>query len=349
MIVSVLIFLVIFCILVVVHEFGHYLVARMNGIHATEFFIGFGPKLIKWNKNDTEFSIRLIPLGGACVFEGADTFETEVEPSEGSFLKANVWRRIATTLAGPLFNIVLAYICGVILASASGAVIPEIRSVLPDSGAEEAGILPGDLITSINGHSIHLNSEVSFTSFYSQGEPMEMMVKRNGQEIKLTVTPKYDEEDQRFYIGITDGKYIDCTPLQSLEYGFYNVEYILRATIEGLRMLFTGQTGKDDLAGPVGIVKIVDDTYDEAKEYGVGTVVLSMLNIMMLLSANLAVMNLLPIPGLDGGRMIFLLIEAIFRKPVPREKEGYVTIAGMALLLILIVFVFFNDITKFFR
>lgn len=349
MVVSILLFLLIFCILVVAHEFGHYLVAKMNGIHAVEFFVGFGPKLVKWTRNDTEFSIRLIPLGGACVFEGADSFEADVEPSDTSFLKANVWRRIATTLAGPLFNIVLAYICGVILASAAGTSIPVIQSVLPGSGAEEAGILPGDRITEINGHSIHLSSEVSFTSFYSQGNPMKITVERNGQEVELTVVPKYDEEEGRFFIGITNGQYLECTPLQSLEYGFYNVEYILRATIEGLRMLFTGQTGKDDLAGPVGMVKIVDETYDEAKEYGVGSVVLSMINIMMLLSANLAVMNLLPIPGLDGGRLIFLLIEAIRRKPVPRDKEGYVTLAGMALLLLLVIFVFFNDISKFFR
>lgn len=359
MIVSIIIFLLIFSLIVVSHEFGHYIVGKKNGIHAVEFFVGLGPKIFKWTKDDTEFSIKLLPFGGACVFEGMDPLEAkdkeegakeETDPeNDRSFNNAPVWGRFATALAGPLFNIVLAYICGVILAASSGVVIPVIRDVVPESGAAEAGIKKGDIIKSINGHSIHLSTEVSFTSFYSLGEPMDMVIERDGEEINLVVTPKYYEEDQRYYIGITNGKYYECGVWDSLKYGFYNVEYILRATIDSLRMMFTGQVGKDDLAGPVGIVKIVDETYDQAKEYGAMEVVLSMLNLVMLLSANLAVMNLLPLPALDGGRLVFLLIEAIRGKPVPPEKEGYVHLAGMALLFALVIFVFVNDITKFFR
>lgn len=349
MVVSIIIFLLIFSILVVCHEFGHYIVAKKNGIHATEFFVGIGPKIIKWTRNDTEFSIRALPFGGACVFDGLDELEEGVELKDGSFLKASVWARIATTLAGPVFNIFLAYICGVILASTSGVTIPEIQEIIENSGAEEAGLRPGDIITEINGHSIHLAEEVSFSSYYSQGEEMTICIERDGKEIEYKVTPKFDTEDNRYYIGIVNGRKIDCSAGQSLKYGFYNVEYILRATIDGIKMLFTGQVGKDDLAGPVGIVKVVDETYTVAKEYGVLNTVLSMVNIMMLLSANLAVMNLLPIPGLDGGRLLFLIIELIRRKPIPRDKEGYVTLVGMALLLGLVVFVFFNDIMKFFH
>ncbi len=358
MLVSIIIFLIIFTLLVVSHEFGHYIVGKKNGIHAIEFFVGLGPKLFKWKKHGTEFSIKALPFGGACVFEGMDPLEqenekeTEVETEEhsgGAFNDAPVWGRFATALAGPLFNIVLAYICGVILAASSGVVIPEVREVLPNSGAQEAGILEGDIITSINGHSIHLSTEVSFTSFYSLGEPMEVTVERDGEEIDMIVVPKYDNEDGRYYMGITNGKYLECGAWDSFKYGFYNVEYILRATVESLKMLFTGQVGKDDLAGPVGMVKIIDETYDSAKAYGILEVILSMVNLTMLLSANLAVMNLLPLPALDGGRLVFLLIEAIRGKPVPPEKEGYVHLAGMALLFALVVFVFVNDITKFFR
>lgn len=350
MVVSIIIFLVMFLVIVVSHEFGHYIVGKANGIHAVEFFVGVGPKLIHWTKDGTEFSIRLLPFGGACVFEGADALSEEKgEPSEGSFLKASVFARFATTLAGPLFNIVLAYLCGVILSSVCGEVIPKIQTVVEQSGAEEAGLLPGDVITNINGHSIHLSSEVSFASYYSAGEPLDITVLRDGQKYKFVVTPKYDEEAGRYYIGITNGEYIECGPIDSLKYGFYNVEYILRATLDSLRMMFTGQVGKDDLAGPVGIVKVVDETYDEAKTYGFMSVLLSMMNITLLLSANLSVMNLLPIPGLDGGRLLFCIIEMIRRKPIPPEKEGYVNLAGMALLLALVVFVLFNDISKFFR
>ena len=387
MAISIIIFLVIFCILVVSHEFGHYIIGKKNGIHANEFFIGVGPKLFHFTKDGTEFSVRLLPFGGACVFKGLEPEDIEedeeevdikskaelgevqevvdiiddseagedIEPSyddeddEGSFLKAPVWGRIATTLAGPLFNVILAYLCGAILASATGVVIPEIRSVMPGSGAEEAGLMEGDIIVKINSHSVHLSDEVSFASFYSAGESMKITVKRNGEKKTFTVTPKYSEEDQRYYIGITNGRYLECNLGQSLLYGAYNVQYILRATLDSLRMLFTGQVGKDDLAGPVGMVKMVDDTYEQSKHYGALSVLLSMVYLMMLLSANLAVMNLLPIPALDGGRLVFLLIEAVRGKPVPADKEGYVHLAGMALLFALMIFVLFNDISKFFR
>lgn len=350
MVVSVLIFFVIFCLLVVAHEFGHYIIGKRNGIHAEEFFIGVGPKLFHWKKDGTEFSIRLLPFGGACVFRGMDVFEeNEGIDQEGSFLKASVWARFATTLAGPAFSVILAFIMGVILCSSVGVSIPEIREVIEDSAAEEAGLLPGDVICRINGHSIHLSEEVSFTSFYSEGDPMDLTYIRDGQKYQVTIIPKFDEEDQRYYIGIINGRYLECTGLSTLKYGFYNVEYILRATLDSLRMLVGGQLGKDDLAGPVGIVKIVDESYEASRPYGFESVLLTMINLTMLLSANLAVMNVLPIPGLDGGRLLFLIIEAIRRKPIPPEKEGYVNLAGMALLVALVVFVLFNDITKFFR
>lgn len=350
MVVSILIFLLMFCLIVVSHEFGHYIIGKKNGIHAEEFFIGVGPKLFGWNHDGTEFSIRLLPFGGACVFEGMDVVEEEKkEPSEGSFLNAPVWGRIATTVAGPLCNVVLAYICGIILAATCGVLTPTIIEVQENSAAQEAGLLPGDVITKINSHHIHLSNEVSFMSSISTGKTMTVTVKRGDEKIKVTLTPKYDEQDQRYYMGITNGQYLDCKGLKSFQYGFYNVEYILRATLDSLKMFFTKQAGIDDLSGPVGIVKVVDDTYDEAKEYGAKNVLLSMINIMMLLSANLAVVNLLPVPAMDGGRLVFLLIEAIRGKPVPPEKEGYVHLAGMALLLVLVVVVLFNDITKFFR
>lgn len=350
MIVSILIFLVIFCLLVVAHEFGHYIVGKQNGIHAEEFFIGVGPKLFHWQKDGTEFSIRLLPFGGACVFRGVDTLEDkEGIEKEGSFLKASVWARFATTLAGPVFSVILAYIMGVILCSSVGVSIPEIREIMEDSAAEEAGLMAGDVICKINGHSIHLSEEVSFSSFYSEGEPMKLTYIRDGQKNTVTIVPKYNEEEQRYYIGIYNGKHLECKGLSTLKYGFYNVEYILRATLDSLRMLIGGQLGKDDLAGPVGIVKIVDESYEASKDYGFLSVLLVMINLTMLLSANLAVMNILPIPGLDGGRLLFLIIEAIRRKPIPPEKEGYVNLAGMALLFALVVFVLFNDITKFFR
>ncbi len=354
MIVSILIFLIMFCVLVVSHEFGHYIIGKRNGIHAREFFIGVGPKIFSWKKDETEFSVRVLPFGGACIFEGMDSLEEENgNVSEGAFPNAPVWARFATLLAGPLFNIILAYILAVILMSQTYVILPRIQTVSEASGAEEAGLLPGDLITKIGSRHVHFTEEVSFISYFSQGKPMDITVERttDGKTEKVTcrVVPKYSEEDGRYYIGITNGEAMECSLLQSFQYGFYEVDYAVWSTVQSLRMLVTGVIGKDALSGPVGMVQIVDETYEETKEYGVSSVVLNMIYLTLLLSANLAVMNLLPIPGLDGGRIIFVLIEAIFGKKVPPEKEGYITLAGMALLLALVVFVFFNDISKFFR
>lgn len=350
MIVSILIFILMFCILVVSHEFGHYIIGKRNGIRAKEFFIGVGPKIFAWMHDGTEFSIRALPFGGACVFEGMDAIEEEKGiVSDNAFPNAPVWARFATLLAGPAFNVLLAYILAVILMSQTYVVLPEIQEVMEGSAAEEAGLMPGDMITKIGTHYVHFSEEVSFISMFSKGKALDITYVRNGEKKKVTLNPKFSDEDQRYYIGITNGRYEKCGVLDCFKYGFYEVDYAVWSTIQSLRLLVTGALNKDALAGPVGMVKIVDDTYEETKDYGVGSVVVNMIYITLLLSANLAVMNLLPLPALDGGRLVFVLIEAIRGKPVPPEKEGYVHLAGMALLLILVVFVLFNDITKFFR
>lgn len=351
MIASVIIFLIMFLVIVVSHEFGHYIIGKRNGIQATEFFIGMGPKLISWKKDGTEFSIRPVPLGGACVFEGMDYIEEEkgIE-SDRAFNKAPVWARFSTLLAGPAFNIILAYIIGVILASTTYSTVPVITSVSEGSAAYEAGLRDGDVITRIDSHYTHFYWDVYVLSYFSDGKPMKITYKRGDEKNTVVLTPKYSEEDERYYIGITGGEgYKAKGVLDSLKYGFYHVQSAVWEPIESLKLLFTGKLGKDALSGPVGMVKMVDDEYEAAKEYGFLTVLINMLSLTMMLSANLAVMNLLPIPALDGGRLLFVIIEAVRRKPVPPEKEGYVHLAGMALLLVLVVFVFVNDITKFFR
>ena len=350
MVVSVLIFILMFCLIVISHEFGHYIIGKRNGIHATEFFIGMGPKLITWTKDGTEFSIRPIPIGGACVFAGMDGLEEEagVTP-DNAFHKAPVWARFATLLAGPMFNILLAYVIAVIFAFLVVIATPTVVSVSEGSGAYEAGLREGDVITKINHHYVHFYEEVLFTSYFMDGSPLKITYERDGEKYTTLLTPTYNEEEGRYLMGITGGEYIECSALESLKYGAYEVDYALWSTLQSLRLLFQGRIGKDALSGPVGMVKMVDDTYDFAKKFGFMEVLVQMLNLTMLLSANLAVMNLLPIPALDGGRLLFVLIEAIRGKPVPPEKEGYVHLAGMALLLVLVVFVFVNDITKFFR
>lgn len=347
--VSIICFVLIFCVIVISHEFGHFIVAKKNGIRVVEFFIGMGPTLLSFEKGDTKYSLKLFPIGGACVFEGEDGLETEKgELSEGAFPKAPVWVRFATVFAGPLFNFLTAYLMAIIIVGACGVTLPIIQSVSEDSGAMEAGLMAGDVIVEMNGSNIHLQDQVHFYSFVNKGEPIEITYERSGEEYTTVVQPKFSETDNRYYMGITSGEFLDCSVPQVFKYAFHTMEYMVQYTVKSLSMLIQGQVSKDDVSGPVGIVKVVDETYDVAKEYGTSSVVLSMINIALLLSVNLGIINLLPLPALDGGRLVFLLIEAVRRKPIPPEKEGMVHLAGMMALMVLMVLVLFNDITKFF-
>lgn len=350
MVVSVILFIIIFCVIVLSHEFGHFIVAKKNGIHVVEFFIGMGPTLFSFHKGGTKYSLKLLPIGGACMFEGEDGLEKEKgEMSEGAFPNAPVWVRFATIFAGPFFNFLTAFVMAVILVSVYGITTPEVQVVNEGSPAQAAGLEEGDLITKINGQRVHFSGEVTLISqLNTKGETLIVVYRRDGQEYTTEIVPAYDEASQRYYMGIVAGGELKCNVPQTFQYAFYTMEYYVKSTIKALQMLFTGQLTRNDVAGPVGIVKMVDEVYDSARPYGVVEVVMNMISIALLLSVNLGIMNLLPLPALDGGRLVFLLIEAIRGKPIPPEKEGMVHLAGMMVLMVLMVLVLFNDITKFF-
>lgn len=352
---SVIWFFIIFGIIVIVHEFGHFIVARMNGIRVVEFMIGMGPKLVGIKRGETEYTIRLLPIGGACLFDMDDGLESDEQEKtdsvdEHKFQNANIWSRIATVLAGPMFNFLLAFVFSIIVVAFSGSDKPVIYAVSEDGAAMEAGLRAGDTITRINHEKIHLYRQVSVLSALNQGEELTITYERDGQKNTVTLTPRYDEETKRYYIGlIGSGEFIDCKGLKVLEYSFYEMEYWVNATVKSLKMLVTGKITRDDVAGPVGMAKMVGDTYETVRPYGLSYVVLSMMNIVILLSVNLGIMNLLPIPAIDGGRLLFLLVEVVRGKPIPPEKEGVVHLIGMVLLMVLMIFVFFNDLSKIFH
>ncbi|MBQ7679561.1 MAG: site-2 protease family protein [Butyrivibrio sp.] len=349
---SILLFFVIFTILVTSHELGHFLIARMNGIRVTEFFIGMGPTLWQKKKGDTTYSIRLLPVGGACVFDGETGFETEEEQrvfDEHSFQNVSVWGRIATLFAGPFFNFILAYLVALILVSFSAWSFPTISGLTEDSAAAAAGLAEGDTILRMNGERVYSGQEVSLLSMFADGDPMEIVYQPAGSTETRTVSvlPRYDEAAERYFLGIYIGHYDSIPVIKAPLYAWYEVRYYLRATWKSLALLVHGKMRMDDFSGPVGMVKIVDESVETAKPYGLPSVLLTLMDLLILLSTNLGVMNLLPIPALDGGRLIFQFIEAIRGKPVPRDKEGIVHLAGMALLLVFMVIVLFNDIGKF--
>lgn len=348
---SIILFLIIFLVVVIAHEFGHFIVAKKNGIRVVEFFIGMGPSLFSFQKGETKYSLKLFPVGGACMFEGEDGLEKEKGGiSERAFPNAPVWARVATIFAGPLFNFLVAFVMAVILVSVCGITTPEVLSVSEDGRALQAGMQVGDVITKINGKSVHLGGEVTLISqLNTKGETLTITYERNGQEGTAVINPSYDEATGRYYMGVGIGGYLKCNVPQTFEYAFYTMKFYVESTFKSLGMLVTGQLSKDDVSGPVGLVKVVDEVYDSAKVYGAIDVLLNMMEIALLLSVNLGIMNLLPFPALDGGRLVFLLVEAFRGKPIPPEKEGMVHLAGMMALMVLVVLVFFNDITKFFR
>lgn len=357
MIRTIILFLIIFGVVVISHEFGHFLIGRKNGIRVIEFAVGMGPTLFSFEKGGTKYSLKLLPIGGACMFDGEDGVvakEEDREPDsrEGTtFTEAGVWARIATVFAGPFFNFILAFLVALILIAFTGADLPTVGNVMEDSAALEAGLQKGDVITQIGHEHIHFYREVILISSMNNGEPLEIHYERDGEKGVAYVTPKYSEADQRYYIGIVNGgEYLKCNPLQVFQYGFYEVKYWVKLTYKSLGMMLRGQVSKDDVSGPIGIAQFVGESYDQAEEnYGTSSAILTMLEIVILLSVNLGILNLLPFPALDGGRLVFMLVEVVRGKPVPPEKEGMVHFAGLVVLMLLMVFVMYNDIMKLVR
>ena len=341
---GIIIALLLFSFIVFCHELGHFLLAKKNGIDVEEFAIGMGPLLLSKDYKGTRYALRLLPIGGACMMGEDD----EATGTKGNFHSKSVWARISVIAAGPVFNFILAFLFSVILVAMTGYDEPVAADVNEGYPAAEAGMQPGDVIVRMGDKKINLFREISTYNQFHQGEDVEVTYLRDGEEHVVTMAPKYNEEAEYYMLGIVRGNNQKATVLTALQYGVYEVKYWICTTVSSLGMLVTGQVGINDLSGPVGIVDMVDDTYKSSVSYGASAVVANMLNLAILLSANLGVMNLLPIPALDGGRLVFLIIEAVRRKKIPPEKEGYVHFAGFVLLMVLMVVVMFNDIQRIF-
>lgn len=348
--VTLILFVLIFGVVVVSHEFGHFLLAKANGIHVVEFAVGMGPTIFSFQKKETKYSLKLFPIGGACMFEGEDGLETkEGEGSEGSFLNASVWGRISTVFAGPLFNFILAFIISIIMVNLIVLRDPVATQVTDGGAAVEAGLQDGDRIVSLNGEKVYLYEEIQlFTLLYKSGE-VDVVYERDGVKHNTLLTPKYDEASGRYMLGISNSDFVELKGVDGLKYAWYEMRYCVKMTYKSLAMLVQGQISRKEVAGPVGIaVNLVGKTYEETKDEGFMNVLVNMLNITLMLSVNLGILNLLPIPALDGGRLVFLLVEVIRGKPIPPDKEGMVHFIGLVFFMVLMVFLFFNDLSNIF-
>lgn len=350
---SILITIIIFGIIVVIHEFGHFYVAKKCGVGIIEFAVGMGPKIFSFNKNGILYSIRILPLGGFCRMKGEESDDPDC------FQNVSLIRRIAIVLAGPFMNFVLAFLIFTVFIMFIPMATTRIISVDENSPAYTAGIRENDKILKINNSSIHIYSDLEyFMESYGGGELSVKVKNAEGSKI-VNLTPVKSDETGKYIMGIRcesktaffgeriDG-YDKAGFLECIVSGFWYMIFMIKVTVVGLFKLFTANLSLNEVSGPIGLTSAVGTVYNEAKVIGLKTVLLSMASITGLLSANLGVMNLLPIPALDGGRFLFFIVEAVRGKQVSPEKEGLVHLVGFALLTVLGIVIAFNDVLKIF-
>ncbi len=427
---NILLAIVMISIVIIFHEFGHFLLAKLNGIEVVEFSLGMGPRLLSRKFGKTRYSLKLLPLGGSCQMLGED--EGNDEP--GSFNSKTVWQRISVVFAGPFFNFILAFAFSAVIIGYLGIDRPYITAVNEDVAAQ-VDLQPGDVIRGFDRHRIDFGHEMSL---YEQldgvnEKQVELLIERDGKEVTVKYKPVHV---QRYYLGIVytagedlkepmklsdisrDGaaeaaglkvgdiitgingtaiasgedfsKYVEEHPLDGSEvtltyerdgrkesvklkpnfsdtyalgvsynvyarekqsvwgvvkYSALEVKYWIKATVKSLVYMLRGKASTKDIGGPVRVVSEMSNVVEESYATdGAIYAILNLLNWAILLSANLGVMNLLPIPALDGGRLLFFIIEVIRGKKMDPDKEGFIHMIGFVLLMILMVFIFFNDI-----
>ncbi len=349
---SLIVAILVFGLIVLIHEFGHFIMAKRCGIGVLEFAIGMGPSVVSFVKGETKYSINIIPFGGYCMMQDEDAEAVD----DKSFNSKSVWARIAVIAAGPVFNFLLALVLGIVLVSAVGYDSPQLIDVQEGFPAQEQGMQAGDIITRLDGEPVVIYRDVRLHMMLNPVKTVEVEYKRPSTDGKTMetrtalITPKYSEEYGTYMLGIVvNGAYQPVEGIgETLKYGAYEAVFNIKNTIKSIGMMIRGQVGMDDMAGPIQMVSIIDDTVDHNLQYGIRVMLLSVANLCVLLSANLGVMNLLPIPALDGGRLLFLLIEAVRGKPLDKKKEGFVHMIGMAFLMTLMIMILFNDVSKLF-
>ena len=330
-------------LIVTVHEFGHYIVGRLCGIGIVEFSVGFGPKLIGWERKGIKYSLRCIPLGGYCAFVGED--ESNDDPR--AMNNQPVWKRFLTVLAGPAMNFVLAFVvCALMLDFFMAAEsFPVVKAVNDGMPAAVAGVLPGDVITRVNDTDIAndgtgVDGVVAAIRATEPGSTVHLVVERDGETLDIDMATTVVTDDNGATHGMIGIVFTTrtFTPLEAIRYAGAYMVTTTQAMLDSLRRLFFHGDGLDQITGTVGIIAVVSQ-YARDGLYEI-------LWLMFIISLNLGIMNLLPLPALDGGRLVFLIVEAIRRKPIPPEKEGMVHGIGLALVLGLFVLLTFHDVAR---
>lgn len=322
--------------LVFIHEGGHFLVAKICKVKVKEFSIGFGPNVFSIQEKETKYSVRAIPFGGYVDMIG----ENEQLNIEGSFSQAKVWHRIAIVSAGAIVNIIFGIVVYFILMTNSGINSSTIvKQIIPEYSSENNSLQPGDKILMINNKKTRIKSDIDNILFESKGNKLDLLIERNQENVNISMNPiciKYGDMT-RYILGIEVEK--DTQSLKNnLYYGFWETVEFLDSTKDGLLMLFTGNVQMNQMTGPLGISEMVVQTSG----------VYDFVYLLAVISLSLGVTNLLPIPALDGGKILLLIIELIRRKKMSEELELKIQSLGFTFLILLSLYISFNDVVRLF-
>ncbi|OOB77118.1 MAG: hypothetical protein BEN19_02470 [Epulopiscium sp. Nuni2H_MBin003] len=335
-----LIFIIIFATIVVVHEWGHFIVAKKNGVAVNEFAIGMGPKIWSTKKEETLYTIRLLPIGGYCAMEG----ENEESCSSKALTSKTPLQRIAIFAAGALMNVLLTWILMTLFLGYSGYRSNVIDKIVPDSPIEKAGVVADEIIVAIDDVKVKTQQQIS-EAVSTNKEVYKLTIQATDGTIRnLEITPQVNEDGSKllgFYSKM--GHY---NAFEVIWQGLKETIVLLKEVVKGFVMLITGNVSIDELAGIVGVAQITTEVWDVSVQESIMTAIMNMVRIAALLSANLAVLNLLPFPALDGGRIFFTLIELVRGKPLSQQKEAAIHFMGFVLLMVLMVVVLYNDIMR---
>lgn len=322
--------IIMFCLLIFVHELGHFIVAKACDVKVNEFALGMGPAIFKKQKGETLYALRVLPIGGYCAMEGED----EDSDDERAFNKKNGWQKAAIVVAGAAMNLILCIVIMIGLSIYSGTPTTTIGELSPGAPARQAGLKVGDEILMIGDHEIDEWDDIT-AAIADAGSSVTVKVNRDGKE--LSIESGIMEQDGRQIIGILPGR--EHGLISGIVNGFKSTGEMTTMMVDSIRMLFTGDVSVKELSGPVGIVYVVNDTAKMGFIY--------IFYFTALISLNLAIVNMLPLPALDGGRLLFIIIRKITGKAITDEIEAKVHFVGIMLLFALMIYVTWNDIVRF--
>jgi len=334
---TIVIAILIFGLLILIHEGGHFLFARIFRVTVYEFAIGMGPKVLSHTSKKTgiAYSLRLLPFGGFVSMAGED----EDCDDENAFCKKPVWQRMIITAAGAAMNLLVGIlVMGILVAAAKSLPSTVVYQFMENSTSAQYGLMEDDRITAVEGTSVHTANELVYEVMRKGVEPIDITVRRDGKTVVLpdVVFPTITESGETFgnidFYVYSESK----TPLTVLKHGFFRSLSTIKMIWESLYDLITGRYGMNAVGGPVAVTEAMSEAASEG--------IADLVYLSVVISMNLGIMNLLPLPALDGGRLMFQVIEAIFRRPVPRHIEAYVHFGGIVVLMALMVLITFKDI-----